>query len=206
MDPEKIKLYQSARDLPPELWDDLDRRKPDEAAQGAGAAWDGSKFRLALLGREYTVDPAKRGIWEQGREDGQAGFQAGLVLLVTLARGMDIPPSGRMATPRELPGGAMFFVGPHAVDTDQLAKRFGDDPAELLAKASVIGGEAHDLGDAGIIAPGLPRIPVYAAVWAKQGGDPSRGVIGLDDRAHLHLPLDALFALTNLIIARLVRD
>ena len=203
MDPKQIKLYRSAKDLPPALWDDLALRDPAEAAAGAGGVWDGKIHCLALLGREYILDPAGREIKALAGEGRMVSFQTGMVLLVALAKGLDIPPSGRMVTPRELPGGAMFFVGPHAVAAGLLAERFGDDPAPLAARAEALGGRSLDLGDVGVTAPGLPRIPLYAAVWQRRGQDPARAVVGIDDRAHLHLPLDAVWALTNLFVARL---
>ena len=204
MDPKENGLYRSARSLPSALWDDLALRDSAEAAGGAGGIWEGSMFRLDLLGQEYGLNPKKREITHRDRPDREVDFETGMVLLIALAKGLDIPPSQRMVIPRELPGGAMFFAGPHEVAAGRLAERFGKDAGPLLAKAGPLGGRAFDLGDAGIVVPGLPRIPLYAAVWEETDEDPARALVGIDDRAHLHLPLDAVWGLTNLFIARLL--
>lgn len=204
LDPEEIRLYRGAEDLPPQLWDDLARRPPAQAAEAVGGRWEAGRFLVALLGCEYLVDPAARRVWPAHDPERPVGFQAAMVLVTALANSQGVPPSGRMVTPPELPGGRFFFTGPHAVPSDEIARRFGDDPPRLLEAARRLGGEPWE-GVAPVAAriPGLPLLPLYVLLWGAEDDQPPRAVLGLDDRAHFHLALDGVWALLNVLVRRL---
>lgn len=205
MEVDEIPLFRWADQLPPQLWDDLDARSPEEAARAVEAQWDGRCFTLPLLGRDYLVDPGARSVTEIGRPDHRVSFQSGLVLVSALGRAMDAPPAGRMITPHELPGGSRFFTGVHAVPVSRLEERFGSAPDALLPAAQRLGGGPWQGADAAVTVSGLPRIPLYVLLWAADQEFGARAVVGLDARAHMHLALDGILALTTLLIAKLTR-
>jgi hypothetical protein len=196
-------LFRWADQLPAALWSDLDRRSPREAADAVGGTWDGSVFRVVLIGIDYTVDPVNQRIIRTFQVDHPVSYQAGVVLLTTLAASKGVPPSGRMAVPQELPGGRMFFTGPHAVANEPLAKAFEKDSSRLIDRALGLGGESIEGADIAIRIPGLPHVPLYVLLWRGDREVPARAVIGIDDRAHFHLDLAGVFALTNLLVERL---
>jgi hypothetical protein len=204
MEGELASNYQNADQLPPEAWDDLDARNPQEAAAATGAQWDGEAFHLPLLGRDYLVLPRQRCLQGKAHPDRPVSFQAALVMVHTLARALDVPPSGRMVTPQELPGGSMFFVGPHAIPTDLLCGHFGRNLDALTAQAKALGGHAISGADAAVTVPGLPRVPMFALIWDQDDEFPARAVVGVDSHAHHHLALDALWALSNVFAHHLV--
>ena len=203
IDPEQIRLYRWAEQLPSDLWDDLRRRNPAQAAQTTGAELVEDGYRLALLGRTYRVDPASNHLWEEDRPDHRVGYQAGMVLLTTLARSLGVPPAGKMVTPQELPGGNLFFQGPHALPTTALEETFGRQPELLPPRARTLGGEETDGADVAVRVPALPLVPMYVLLWRGDSEFPPRAVIGLDPRAHFHLALDGIWALCNLLVRRL---
>jgi hypothetical protein len=135
--------------------------------------------------------------------DKTVGFQTGMVLLTALANSMDLPPSGRMATPQELPGGAMFFVGPHALALPEICAVYGENPQALVPKALSLGGEQIEGADVAFKLPGLPRIPLYVLIWGKDDEFEARAVIGIDAHASFHLALDSIWALTNILVKRI---
>ncbi len=102
-----------------------------------------------------------------------------------------------------MPGGSLFFTGPHALPLAPLCARFGAKPGELLARGQALGGRAEQGADAAVVVPGLPFAPLQVLVWAGDDEFPPRAVIGIDDRVHLSLPLDAIWALCNLLVRRL---
>jgi len=110
-----------------------------------------------------------------------------------------------MAVPLDLPGGRMFFTGAHAVATATLAKYFEKDSNRLLDRALGIGGEMIEGADAAIRLSGLPYVPLYILFWQGDQNCSGRAVIGIDDRAHFHLDLAGVFALTNLLVYRLCK-
>ncbi len=203
--PEEISLFRWADQLPAALWEDLAARPASQAAQATGAELVQGCLRLPLLGRLYEVDPASRRVAEVGRPDRRLGFQTGLVLVSHLGRAIGVPPAGRLVTPQELPGGGLFFSGPHAIATASLARRFGANPAALLAAAQALGGQAHGgAAEVAVTLPGLPYLPLYVLLWLGDEEFAARAVVGLDAHAHHQLALDGIWALTNLLVERLL--
>ncbi|MFH1059291.1 MAG: DUF3786 domain-containing protein [Pseudomonadota bacterium] len=199
-------LFRWAEDLPAALWDDLAARPPAQAAEATEALWQDGRFRLMLVGEAFWVDPAGRRIWREAAPAERVSYQAGVVLLSALAKSQGVPPSGRMVTPPELPGGALFFTGAHAVATAPLARAFAAAPAAMLARAQALGSADADGADLAWRLPGLPKLPLYALLWRGDEEFGARAVIGIDDRAPFHLDLGGVFALTNLLVRRLIKD
>jgi len=192
-----------ADQLPGPLWDDVAARTAKEAAVAVGADWDGAVFKVPMLNTVYVVDPQKRSICRESQPDHRVSYQSGVVLLYTLARSMGVPPSGRMVTPLELTGGTLFFTGAHSLALKPLANRFGRDPQGLVEKAHELGGHKIEGADSAVWLPGLPNLPLYVLLWTADEEFGARVVIGIDDRALFHLDLAGVFALTNVMAARL---
>jgi hypothetical protein len=198
-------LFRWADQIPAAAWVNLDNRPPQQAAEAIGAKWDGKRFNVPMLGVHYTIDPASRRIKMADDAAHPVSFQAGIVLLTTLSISKGVPPSGRMAVPQELPGGRMFFTGAHTVATESLAERFEVASDHLLDRALEIGGERIEGADVAIRLPGLPYVPLYILYWPADREIPARAVIGIDGRAHFHLDLAGIFALTNLLVFQFCR-
>ncbi len=209
LDPGRIELFRWADQLPVALWQDLEQRDPEQAAAACGARREKSAFILPILGRNYRVDPGQRLVQDISRPGRRVSYQAGMILVTTLARAQDIPPSGRMITPQELPGGRFFYAGPHELPLAPITARFGHRPRDLRERARLLGGgpwEEVEGVDAAVMLPGLPRVPLYVLLWAQDQEFEARAVVGVDERAHFHLALDALWALCNILARRLCED
>ncbi|MFH1034665.1 MAG: DUF3786 domain-containing protein [Pseudomonadota bacterium] len=203
--PEEISLFRWADQLPAALWDDLAARPAAQAAQACGAVVKDGRLRLPLLGRDYLVDPGARRVWEAQRPLHRLGFQTGMVLVSHLSRALGVPPAGRLVTPQELPGGGLFFSGPHAIATADLEERFGHAPQALLEAAQAMGGQRHaEAAEMAVMLPGLPMLPLYVLLWPADEEFGARAVVGLDAHAHHQLALDGIWALTNLLVGRLL--
>jgi hypothetical protein len=198
-------LFKWADQIPATSWTDLRNRSPQQASEAVGAEWDGKLFKVPLLGVQYTINPTNQRIEMANQANHPVSYQVGVVLLTTLAISKGVPPSGRMIVPQELPGGRMFFTGAHAVPTRPLAKYFEKDSGQLLDRALGIGGEMIEGADIAIRLPGLPYVPLYVLFWRGDEEVSARAVIGIDDRAHFHLDLAGVFALTNILVYRLCK-
>jgi len=100
----------------------------------------------------------------------------------------------------------MFFTGAHAVAAGPLARHFEKNSGQLLDRALLIGGEKIEGADIAIQVPGLPYVPLYVLFWQGDQEFSARAVIGIDDRAHFHLDLAGVFALTNILVYRLCKN
>jgi hypothetical protein len=200
------KLFRWADQLPDALWDDVRSRSPEQAAEAVGAVWNGNLFKVDLIAETFAVDPAAQQITNLNRADHRVDYQTGVVLLTTLAHSKGVPPSGRMAVPQELPGGRMFFTGAHTVANAPIAEAFQNDAEKFVDHALTLGGKRIEGADVALQMPGLPRVPLYLLLWEGDSEVPARAVIGIDDRAHFHLDLSGVFALTNLLVGRLCKD
>jgi hypothetical protein len=195
---------QWADQLPAPLWDDLDARPAEDAATAIGADWDGTLFKVPVLNTVYLIHPQEHRISREAEPGHRVSYQSGVVLLTTLAKSMGVPPSGRMVTPLELTGGALFFTGAHSLAIEPIARRFSNAPDALVAKARELGGQPIDGADRAVCLPGLPRLPLYVLLWTADEEFAARAVIGIDDRALFHLDLAGILALTNVMAARLI--
>jgi len=205
MNSSEKELFRWADQLPDALWDDVRRRPPKEAAEAVGAVREGDIFNIDLIGETFAVDPAAQQIANLSRPDDRVDYQAGVVLLTTLAHSKGVPPSGRMAVPQELPGGRMFFTGAHTVANGPIAKAFQNNAADFVDHAQSLGGKRIEGADVALQMPGLPQVPLYLLLWEGDSEVSARAVIGIDDRAHFHLDLSGVFALTNLLVGRLCK-
>ncbi len=203
LDPERNRLYQRAEDLHPSHWERLSAREPEEAARATGARWTDGAFRLPLLGRELVVRPDHRTV-TAGSGEG-VGYQRALVAVSYLAGALDVPVAGRWVAFRDLPGGGAFFRGPHGLPTHRLEAAYGSRPGRLLEAAAAVGGTADPGADAAAVVPALPKVPVRVLLWARTEEFGGSASLLTDPRAHLHLALDGLWALANVLVADLVR-
>lgn len=200
-------LYRWADQLPAALWEDLRAREPQEATAATGAQYDAGVYRLTLLARQYLIDPDRAAIVEAGRPEHRVSYDSGVVLVTTLAKSQGVPPSGELATPSELPGGRLFYTGPHELPVKPLLKRFGRSLADLIARGQALGGRQVEAGaDLAMLIPGLPQVPLWVLLWAGDEEFQPRAVIGIDQRAHYHLAVDAILAICNVLVRRLTKD
>jgi hypothetical protein len=198
-------LFRWADQIPEALWSDLSNRSPQEAAEMVGATWKGETFEVPMVGVDYTIDPTNKIITKTYQADKPVSYQAGVILLTTLATSKGVPPSGRMVVPQELPGGRMFFTGAHSLATGRLVKNFEKDSDQLIDRLLGVGGEIIEGADIAIRVPGLPYVPLYVLFWRGDQDFSARAVIGIDDRAHFHLDLASVLALTNIFVYRLCK-
>lgn len=182
-----------------EAWKKLASLDPDEVAECSGAEyWDEEDvFVVLAFGKPYLIDYNEREIREIGPEyhfhfDHATHFS--LLAPLYLSSCTPAEPSGRLVSPRSLPNGSAFFQGPYEIPEEVLAHHFGSNPNNLIQAAKKLGGIETDGGDAAVVIPTLPRIPVTVILWVGDLEFPARAQMLLDETAIQHLGLDALWA------------
>lgn len=201
--PEENTLYRGLEKVPPELWDDLDALDPALTAARAGVKYTDTRgYTVPFLGTDHHVDPRARTITapEGARPP---GFQAGMVLINYLIFASDQGISGRMVTERELNGGELFFKGPHALMKAPVIETFGRDGAAMVERAKAFGAIPAEAGDAAFKLLVLPKILVSYTLYEADDEFKAGLTITFDASMDKHLPLDAIWAMINVLSHRL---
>jgi hypothetical protein len=190
--------------FPPALWDDLARTDALEAARFSGATYDQGRFTIDFLGAPFTVDTNERLVIGPPNRK-KADFQRAMVLVVHLAYcGQNKPPdpAGRLVGPLEIPGGAMFFRGPHAIATAPLEKAYGRAPEALAEKALSLGAEKSS--DYLFKWRVLPKIDLACVIDPEDEEFQAQASYLIDAHAHFFMPLDAVWGLINVATLELL--
>jgi hypothetical protein len=198
--PEAVKIFRGVGDVAPIFWEKLLALPPQTVALNSGARFEaGRGFLVPFMNGEYALDPAKRAI-ETPPGHKPAGFQKALVLLAYLTGAQDLGLSGLMVTARDLNGGAMFFTGPHALLTAPVTRKFAHDPEAFLERAGRLGLAPENLGG-GFAVRGsvLPHVAVGAVFYPEDDEFPASLTYTFDSYTHYHLPLDAIWAMINVL-------
>ncbi|MDR3203156.1 MAG: DUF3786 domain-containing protein [Deltaproteobacteria bacterium] len=192
--------------FPVALWDDLASVDPFRAASKAGGFYNQGVFTIDFLNAPYLIDTAAKCIVAP-EGCSKVSLNKSLVLLVylfTCGKTEPPAPAGRLVGPMEIPGGAMFFRGPHALPTPPLAKAFGHNSQALTEKALALGAERESDPKALFKWQVLPKIEI--ALYFDEADDEFEAFCqyGFDAHIHFYLPLDAIWALTNVVTAELL--
>lgn len=128
----------------------------------AGVELAGECFRLSFLSEPLTVDVAQRRVLTGGNE---APARIGVLALHYLVTADGTPATGKLAGFAELPGGAAYLGPFNGRVVDRIARKFGNNPTAFLKCGMDLGGRRADVGDASMVFPLFPRVPVTVAVW-----------------------------------------
>ena len=185
-------------------WDDLRQQDPHEVCRRALVSCsEESSFSLYFLNREYCIYPTEeRVVLVAGGQETEAA-DLSLLFLMYLLRAQDMPLSGTWTTEKGLPGGALFFQGPHTMPAGRLIHAFGEDVDRFVRKGKALGARKAEFGDAALELQPLPRIPMVCVLWRADEEFPARASFLFDSTAASQLPLDVILDLTHRAVERL---
>jgi len=190
----------------PKLWEESRSQQPDRVCERAGALYDPAGFyELLSLGRKIKVYPGgERFKAEDSDMISNVDYQ--LLLVSYLVHSQNIDPIGEWISEKEMPGGSIFFRGPHALPAVPLEKRFGSDPAGFKAKSLELDGRPLEFGDVSMEFQILPRISFGIVLWVKDDEFPARVTFMLDSSIGAHLEPYVIFAMTASVTQKLIED
>ncbi len=181
-------------------WELLAQRAPDDVAAGAGAFYDpvSRTFRFSCFGNDILVSVQNKTI-DSFSDTGNVlirklKFLSILAILRYLVHAENIPESGKLIKPADLPGGDFFIHGTHVLPLDRIADRFGNDPQSFIKKAGSLGGEIQYFGDASVKLYPFPRFPVVLILWAGDDEFPAKASLLLDLKCCSHFPIDVIWS------------
>ncbi|MBT8372992.1 MAG: DUF3786 domain-containing protein [Deltaproteobacteria bacterium] len=97
-----------------------------------------------------------------------------------------------------------FFQGPHALKTDPLLKRYGNDLRGFELAAEYLEGSARDMADAAYRLLPFPRVPLYFLLWKKDTEFNAQMRVLFNRSIEKILAADAIWALVNRVSTALL--
>jgi len=179
-------------------WRDLRERPRDEILAKAGvSAMDGA-YELGFLDGRFRIDSVSERAEELSPEPGRPLSQELQILLIRyLTTPMPGGLTGMEVTEKELPGGATFFRGPHALPVQALLARFGRDPRAFLARCRQVGAKPVDHGDAAALLWPFHETPVTLILWQADDEFEAQITASFDRSISRWFELDMIFLLVR---------
>ncbi len=188
-------------------WQELRKTPADQLAEQGGVTTPdgGATWQVPFLNARYLVDPVAEQIRElepDPRRPLEESFQ------ILLLRYLMAPGGGALTgdevSEKELPGGATFFRGPHALQVQPVLERFAEDPEGLVARGRELGAEPRDgIGDRALRLEPFPGIPVTFALWQADDEFPASLTVLFDRSILRWFELDMIFLLVDILARRL---
>jgi Domain of unknown function (DUF3786) len=186
-------------------FEELAAQNPDTVCRRNACAYDPQKgcYLLSVWGDSYAIAPQERRVTclsDRGRHP-HAFFY--LFIIYYLLRSKYTDPSNTWISEKDIPGGATFFRGPHAIPTEVISNRYGNDIDAFKRRCEQLSGAPLQMGDAAYRFWITERIPVAVLYW--KGDDEFRAEAGIlyDKTIGLHLTPDIIFALAVEVCLRI---
>ena len=184
---------------------ELARQDPADVCRRTFCRYDAAKkfYALTVWGDDYAVYPQDLKI--EGIGNNLQGPYAFLHLFIIhyLLHWQAVDPSGEWASEKDIPGGATFFRGPHAIPTQRIAERYGNDLEEFSRKCEQLHGVQLDLADRSYRFAITEHLPVAILYWQGDDEFSPEAKILYDKAITKQLAADVVFALAVEICARL---
>jgi hypothetical protein len=190
--------------LDPVFFSRLAALDPDEVCARGICRWESGSYIVPFLTWQYRVQPGRMLIEPVTPGAREVGADLGLLLLFYLLQVKNVPLAGRWVSEFDLPGGSLFFRGPHRFRTGELAERFGRDLDGFAEAGRRLGGVRIDLGDSAFRFQVLPRVPAAAVLWRADDEFEASAKLLLDASVREHLPLDVVLGLSLELLGALV--
>ncbi len=193
--------------LDPIFFSRLTGMNPADVCRRSRAAYNNDRhaYRITALGQEYEINTEKCTILPKSiANTNPVSVELGLLILMYLLEAKNIPPAGKWVNEYSLKGGAMFFRGPHAFRTDEIAGRFGHDIEGFKKACMQLGGVPEQMGDAAFRFQILPRIQAVVVLWYADDEFDASAKLLLDPTIEEHLPLDVIFGMGLELFGRIL--
>jgi hypothetical protein len=193
-----------------DYWDEFARLNPETVCIRTLADYQVKQraYTLPVLNQDYLILPHQRRIerlTEGGaltEEDLTKEFT--LMVLFYLLHAKNIPLARKWISEKDLPGGATFFRGPHALSVELVEKKYGQNLESFIEAGNLLGGIPVRFGDKSIALDVFPRIPIIYILWMGDEEFPPKAGVLFDASIESHLTLDVIWIMVNEVNRRLV--
>lgn len=183
---------------------DLIGKDPEDVCKRALCHFDRNEkcYKIPIWGEEYGVYPEQSRVIRLGDDKSDINIYLGLFIVHYLLTSKAIPVSKEWISEKDIPGGVAFFRGPHAIPTNVIEKRYGDDIGGFCNRCEQLDGVPLDMADRAYYFEIAPRTPAAVLLWKGDDEFPAESKILFDSTIAEHLALDIIFALAVTICSR----
>ncbi len=197
-----------ADNIAPIYYKDLSKMDPRDVCQRALCQYDEGKqcYELDVWGDAYKVNPHAGVVCCKSENEHPANSYFPIFIVHYLLSVGEAKIENQWISEKDIPGGATFFRGPHAVPTDQVTNSFKNDIEAFSRRCTCLLGEPIGMGDAAFRFEITPRVPTVMLYW--QGDEdfgPEAGIL-FDRSISNYLALDVVYALVVEMCARVSRS
>lgn len=203
--------YKGAGKVDTMYWERLADMPLEEICAGKGArAVNKGAIALEFLGKEIFCHVEGRCL-KDTEGNTLDDYQTTLIVLFYLLSRPSSPPSGKPCEPLgkmiseyQLPNGDVFFRGHHVLPKASLEKAFGSEPEKFLAAGQRLGGSPLRKGDASFSLRVLPCVGMHFYLYRADDEFPAKVTILFSESIAQYMALDVIWALTNVVVKRLI--
>jgi hypothetical protein len=165
-------------------------KRPQDIATQAAVRYDAAagEHVVPFLNQEYLVRYPSGDVYLQHGEDVQITNQ--ILILHYLEHAEGVPLQHRWISFKEIPCGQIYINPFYNRAIRPLIELFGHDPQGLIAAGLSLGGRREGMGDASIVIPAFPLVPVAYVIWVGDDEFEASGNILFDKSAPHFLPLE----------------
>lgn len=181
------------------LWADLADLDVDEVCSRAQVSYESGVFLIPFMGEVYRLSCDDHTIVvPEGMPESDGELE--LLFLAYLVDAKEIGLGGKWISEKEVPGGSLFFTGPHSMPVSGIKERYGTSPADFIERAGELGATTLDYGDASVAFTALPRLPVAFVLWEEDDEFPPEVTVMFDESIPSHIPVDVVLALVSSVV------
>ena len=183
-----------------EAWDILSSLDPGDVKANAKVSFNScdSTYELICFGQDIRISSTDRSIVSMSDPGtllvNTLGEYSRLSILRYLVNAINVPLSGQLIRPSDLPGGDIFIRGTHVLPLDKLAEYFENNRNEFISIGKSLGGSQLEYGDMSLELFPFPRIPVVLIVWAGDDEFAPKSSLLFDSTCISHLSTDIVWS------------
>ena len=176
---------------------ELAEQNPQEICRRTSCKYDAVNrcYTITVWGDEYAIYPHAFKISRSNRSSKRPHDLFCFFIVYYLLRAKEIQTAGQWISEKDIPGGATFFRGPHAIPTHLISCQYENNIDEFNRRCEQLHGVALEMADAAYRFEITPHIPVVVLYWAGDEAFPAEAKILYDKTISGFLPPDVIFSL-----------
>lgn len=163
-----------------------------------------AELRLRFFNSPVLIRPGTPFIIQHEDQQAEVALEEKIVICHYLLQAKGTAPAGQWITFRQVPDGQFYDAAFQQRTRGPFLSLFGDKPDLFRASAEKLAGAPVAAGDAGVLFPVLPRVPVQLILWQGDEELPPESTILFDATISDYLPAEDIAVLSGMLVYRLI--